>query len=48
MELKFRIFWTHPESDCNGFDYFSVFDGYKAKDLCQEFEEVNQFKGAVK
>jgi len=44
-ELKFRVYWIHPESDSSGFDYFDVLDGYPQGDPCQEITSVDRYTG---
>jgi len=44
-DSKFRIFWTLPESDSSGFDYFKAGEIYFQSDPNQEFDELEQFVG---
>ncbi|MFW9871896.1 MAG: YopX family protein [Candidatus Thorarchaeota archaeon] len=41
--LEFRVRWVHPESSCNGFDYFDAIDGYRQSDPCQEIIAFDQY-----
>ena len=44
-ESKFRVRWIHPESDCEGFDYFEVLEGFRMCDPCQDIIDVQQYIG---
>ena len=44
-EIKFRVYWSHQESDCFGFDYFDGYDGWREKDPLQEPVAFEQFTG---
>jgi hypothetical protein len=44
-EIKFRVFWVHPESDSQGFDYFKLNETYVEGDPCQVFDQPEQYTG---
>jgi len=44
-EIKFRLWWIHPESDSCGFDYFDVLDGWGPPEACQEVVNIQQYTG---
>ena len=44
-EIKFRVWWIHPESDSSGFDYFKAGEALERSDLLQEYMEIEQFTG---
>ena len=44
-EIKFRVWWIHPESDSSGFDYFKAGEALEQGDSLQEYMEMEQFTG---
>lgn len=44
-EHKCRVWWIHPESSSQGFNYFDVLEGWQPNDPCQELVEVHDYTG---
>ena len=44
-EIKFRVFWTHPESDSQGFDFFNAGEEYGSPDPLCNISPFERFTG---